>query len=148
MTRRARVLFDIHPRTVGGTEQFLARLLPRLDRSRFEAIAVSSHAGPPLRALTALGIQTATVPAFFSQQGVFRLAELITKTGVALVQSNYYSSQLALAARAALTHHQPPFARSLPERRPQTHTYLADGHSDGGCDIPRRPVLRVHNLLS
>ena len=105
MTRPVRVLFDIHPRTIGGTEQFLARFLPRLDRARYVPVVVSSRAGAPLRALSSAGIQTAVVPEFFSPRGVVRLADVIRRRGVGLVQSNYYSFQLALAARLAAVPH-------------------------------------------
>jgi glycosyltransferase involved in cell wall biosynthesis len=105
MTRAIRLVYDVHPRTIGGTERFLARFLPRLDPSRFEPLVVSSRRGAPLRLISSIGIRTACVPEFFQKRGVGRLAALMRRHDVRLAQSNYYSSQLALAAGLAAVPH-------------------------------------------
>lgn len=95
------ILFEIHPASFGGTERFLARVLPRLDRRRFAPIVVAPKAGGPLARLEALGIPAAVAEPYFSKKGIQVLAGVIHAHRVGLVQSNYYASHLAMAASLA-----------------------------------------------
>jgi glycosyltransferase involved in cell wall biosynthesis len=105
MSMPVRVLYDLSPHTLGGTEQFLSRFLPGLDPRLFDPVVVSRRDGPPLQMIRSLGIPTVVVPAFDSKSGVRQVAELIRARRVALTQSNYYSFTLALAASVAGTPH-------------------------------------------
>ena len=95
------ILFEIHPASFGGTERFLARVLPRLDRRRFTPIAVAPKAGGPLAHLAALGLPTVVAEPYFSKKGIQVLADVIRTHRIGLVQSNYYASHLAMAANLA-----------------------------------------------
>jgi glycosyltransferase involved in cell wall biosynthesis len=119
MSKLIRVLYEIHPHTLGGTERFLSRLLPELDRRRFEPVVVSQNRGLPLRAMKALGFQTRAIPDYFKLSGIQRLANFIIRHEISLVQSNYYSSNLAMAANLA----------SVP------HIWRLGGHVDVGSGV-------------
>jgi len=105
MSAPVRVLYDLSPQSLGGTEQFLSRFLRRLDRRRFDPVVVSRRDGPPLQTIRSMGIMTFVVPSYDSKAGVRRVAELIRGERIALAQSNYYSFTLALAAGVANVPH-------------------------------------------
>ena len=102
---RVNVLYDISPRTLGGTERFLSRFLGCLDRDRFAPTVVSGCDGPPLQLLRAQDVPTVVIGDFESDAGVQRLAALMRARNIRLAQSNYYSFTVALAARAAGVRH-------------------------------------------
>jgi L-malate glycosyltransferase len=101
MAKTVRILFEIHPHTLGGTERFLARLLPRLDRRLYEPVVISQKRGAPLQLLQSLGFQTKAMGDYFKASGLAPLADFIRGSHIGLVQSNYYSSNLAMAANLA-----------------------------------------------
>jgi glycosyltransferase involved in cell wall biosynthesis len=101
MNRPVRVLYEIHPHTVGGAERFLARFLARLDRRRYEPLVISARDGNPLRLIASMGIRTIATDQYFTQRGIERIARVIRRERIQLVQSNYYASSLALAANLA-----------------------------------------------
>lgn len=101
MSRRINILYDIHPHTLGGTERFLSRFFEHLDGKRFEPFVVSQKEGAPYRLLRANGVRAEVVADYARRGGVRRLAEFIRLRRIALVQSNYYSSYLAMAASLA-----------------------------------------------
>jgi glycosyltransferase involved in cell wall biosynthesis len=101
MTRPIRILYDIHPHTLGGTERFLARFVEHLDETRFEPVVISQKKGPPYQLLRSTGIRTEVVADYAKPGGLRRLAEFIRLRRIGLVQSNYYSSYLAMAANLA-----------------------------------------------
>jgi glycosyltransferase involved in cell wall biosynthesis len=101
MTKRLRILYDIHPHTLGGTERFLARFFESLDGTRFEPVVVSQKKGAPYRLLRSGGVRAEIVADYAKPGGVLRLAEFIRLRRIGLVQSNYYSSYLAMAANLA-----------------------------------------------
>lgn len=101
MTEPVRVLYEIHPHTLGGTERFLVRFLGQLDRRRYEPMVISQKRGLPLQTINSLDIQTASISDYFRASGVSRLADFIRRNRVSLVQSNYYTSQLATASNLA-----------------------------------------------
>jgi glycosyltransferase involved in cell wall biosynthesis len=119
MTRRTRVLFEIHPHTLGGAERFLVRFLERLDRQRYEPIVISQKRGLPLQMVNSMGIRTESVTDYFSASGARHLAEFIRRNRVGLVQSNYYASQLAMASNLA----------GVP------HIWRLGGHVDVGAGV-------------
>ena len=131
-----RVLYEIHPQTLGGTERFLARFLPRLAPHRFEPLVISQARGAPLRLIESAGIRTIVLGDYFAQRGVGRIAKVIEKNGVALVQSNYYGSTLAMAASLA----------GVP------HVWRLGGHvrygSGAGTPAKRQLALEMIRLLS
>jgi len=131
-----RILYDIHPHTLGGTERFLLRFLPCLDPQRYEPLVVSQKDGLPLQAIRSVGIGTRVVPDYFKATAIGRLADLIRDTHVGLVQSNYYSSNLAMAANLA----------GVP------HVWRLGGHVDVGSGVKttseRRWALDMIGLLS
>lgn len=136
MREPVRVLYEIHPHTLGGTERFLARFIPRLDRRRYEPVVVSQNRGLPLQTIHALGVRTESVEDYFSESGIRRLADFIRVHRIRLVQSNYYASQLALAASLA----------GVP------HVWRLGGHVDYGSGV-RNPAeaawaLKIIRLLS
>jgi len=95
------ILFEIHPASFGGTERFLARLLPRLDRRRFAPMVITPKAGRPLERIAALGVPTIVVEHYFSRMGIRAISETIQRHRIGVVQSNYYASHLAMAANLA-----------------------------------------------
>jgi glycosyltransferase involved in cell wall biosynthesis len=101
MTGPVRVLYEIHPHILGGTERFLARFLERLDRELYEPVVISQKVGNPLRLIRATGVRTAALADYFKVSGIEQLASFIRDNGIDLVQSNYYSSNLAMASNLA-----------------------------------------------
>lgn len=93
----ARIVFEVHPQVAGGTEHFLRGLLRRLDRQRFEPMVVAPAAGPTLVLFEADGIPGRIVP-WASADGETELTTFLRQMGVALAQSSYFSTALALAA--------------------------------------------------
>jgi glycosyltransferase involved in cell wall biosynthesis len=136
MTAPLRVMYDISPQTLGGTERFLSRLLTRLDRRRFEPVVVSRRDGPPLQMIRSAGITTCVVPAFDSKRGVQQVGELLRRQRIGLTQSNYYSFTLALASSAG----------GVP------HIWRPGGHVSWGSGIrsgrDARVALEMMDLLS
>jgi len=55
------IVFDLSPHTLGGTERFLARLLPALDARRFTPIVIARKDAAPLRFMAAQGIRTVVI---------------------------------------------------------------------------------------
>lgn len=100
MTETRRVLFEIHPSTLGGTERFLSRFLPLLGR-RWQPIVIAARAGAPLRAIERLGLETITMGGYSGNAAIRRMARLIEAREIVLVQSNYYATSLARAASMA-----------------------------------------------
>jgi len=96
-----RLLCEIHPSTIGGTERFLERLLPRLSRNGFDVVAVSPRRGAPLRLLERAGIETRVVRGYDSIHGEARLEALLRRERIDIAQSCYYLSTLAMAAAHA-----------------------------------------------
>ncbi|MGE0449288.1 MAG: glycosyltransferase family 4 protein [Vicinamibacterales bacterium] len=100
---RARIAIEINPRIVGGTERFLASLLPVLDPARFEPIVVSAEEGPTHALFRARGVQAAVVP--YAADDARGLAAALESLQVDLVQSSYFAPVLGLAAgQAGLPH--------------------------------------------
>jgi glycosyltransferase involved in cell wall biosynthesis len=96
-----RVLYDISPVTLGGTERFLGRFLSRLDRRRFAPMVVAKRDGPPLQLIRSLGVPVFVVPSYDAAPGVRRVADIIHRNRIRLAQSNYYSFTLGMAASLA-----------------------------------------------
>ncbi len=101
MTKPIRVIFEIHPHTLGGTERFLLRFLERLDRRLYEPLVVSREMGRPLQLVRSTGVRTEVFEDYFKSTGIVRLTEYMLKKRAALVQSNYYCFNLAVAANLA-----------------------------------------------
>jgi glycosyltransferase involved in cell wall biosynthesis len=101
MSDPARILYEIHPHTLGGTEHFLARFLPLLDRKSYQPVIIAQHRGAPLQLIRSLGFETAAFRDYFSPSGIQRIADFIRKSDIQLVQSNYYAANLAMAANLA-----------------------------------------------
>lgn len=101
MTKPVRVLYEIHPHILGGTERFLARFLERLVRKRYEPVVISQKMGKPLQLIRSMGIRTAALSDYFKVSGIAQLASFIRDERLGLVQSNYYSSNLAMASNLA-----------------------------------------------
>ena len=101
MSAPTRILFEIHPHVVGGTERFLSRFVPRLDARRWRPLVIAPGRGAPARLLESLGIETVVAPHAFARADVAWIARLIKRREIALVQSNYYSTCLAMAANLA-----------------------------------------------
>lgn len=104
MIKPVKVLYEIHPHILGGTERFLFRFLGQLDRSKYEPIVISSRNGPPLQMIRLADVRTEVLRDYFRMSGV-QLADFIRQNGVALTQSNYYSAHLAMASNLALVPH-------------------------------------------
>lgn len=101
MSKPTRVLYEIHPHILGGTERFLARFLGGLDRGRYEPVVVSPKSGKPLQMIRAAGHSTEVMADYFKAAGIRRLAAFIRRNQIGLTQSNYYSSHLAMASSLA-----------------------------------------------
>jgi glycosyltransferase involved in cell wall biosynthesis len=94
-------VFDLSPHTLGGTERFLARLLPAQDARRFTPIVIARKDAAPVRFIAAQGIRTVVIPSYESQRGIRSLAAWLRRERVGVAQSNYYSFGLGLAANLA-----------------------------------------------
>lgn len=105
MTEPLRVLYEIHPQTLGGTERFLARFLERLDRRLYEPLVISQKNGRPLQLIHSMGVRTEVVRDYLKARGTRQLTEFIRRNRIGLVQSNYYSANLAMAANRANVPH-------------------------------------------
>lgn len=103
MTASVRILYDIHPSVLGGTERFLDRFVRSLDRSRFEPVVLSVRRGAPLQLIASAGVRTFVVSD--GDRTVDRVTALIRRERIDLVQSNYYASALAVAASRAEVPH-------------------------------------------
>jgi glycosyltransferase involved in cell wall biosynthesis len=136
MKRPVRILYEIHPHTVGGAERFLARFLAHLDRRKYEPLVIAGRDGNPLRLIASMGIRTIATDQYFTQRGIERIAEVIRRERIQLVQSNYYASSLALAASVA----------GVP------HLWRLGGHVEVGSgvknDIDRDLTLEMIGMLS
>jgi glycosyltransferase involved in cell wall biosynthesis len=136
MTQPIRVLYEIHPHVLGGTERFLIRFLQRLNPRRYEPIVVSQKMGAPLQMVRSLGIRTETTADYFKPSGTARLAQFIKRNQIGLVQTNSYSSTLAIAANLA----------DVP------HVWRLGGHVDVGSGVRNRQEalwsLNIIRLLS
>lgn len=135
MTKPTLVLYEIHPRILGGTEHFLVRFIGRLDRRRYEPIVISQKRGKPLQMIHSMGIRTEVVADYFKASGIQQLAGFIRRNGIGLCQSNYYSSSLAMASNLA----------EVP------HIWRLGGHLDAGGVRTRRDAqsaLDIIRLLS
>jgi glycosyltransferase involved in cell wall biosynthesis len=101
ITKQVRVLYEIHPHILGGTERFLVRFLELLDRRRYEPIIFSQKMGAPLQLIRSLGMRAEVIADASKAKGIQRLADFIKANRIGLVQSNYYAPTLALAANLA-----------------------------------------------
>ncbi len=70
MTKPVRVIFEIHPHTLGGTERFLLRFLERLDRRLYEPLVVSRKMGRPLQLVRSMGVRTEVFDDYFKPSGI------------------------------------------------------------------------------
>ena len=95
---RLRVVVEVSPHTVGGTERFLASLLPALNPARFEPLVVSSAEGPVTSLVQAHGIQTLLVPYTDGATPLDDVTTTLRRRGVDLIQSSYFSPVLGFAA--------------------------------------------------
>lgn len=136
MTKPARILFDIHPHTIGGIERFMMRLLERLDKRRYEPVVISQKNGHPLQLIKSLGIQTEVISDYFRESGIRQMADFIRANRIELVQSTYYAANLAMAANQA----------------DAPHIWRVGGHVDIGSGVTNsrdvRWTLDIMKLLS
>ncbi len=105
MTKPVRVLYEIHPHILGGTERFLVRFLERLDHRRYEPIIISQKMGVPLQFIRSMGMRAEIIADSSRTTGIQRLADFIKVNRVKLVQSNYYAPTLALASNLSNVPH-------------------------------------------
>ncbi|HYE75864.1 MAG TPA: glycosyltransferase family 4 protein [Blastocatellia bacterium] len=136
MRKPVRILYDLHPHTIGGIERFMARFLARLNKRRYEPLVISQKNGKPLQLIKSLGIQTEVMPDYFREPGIKQMADFIRAHRIELVQSNYYAANLALAANQA----------DVP------HIWRVGGHVDIGSGVTNerdvRWTLDIMKLLS
>ena len=100
-----RVVFEVHPHIIGGTEHFICNLLTCLDRNLFEPIVISYEPGQSQSLFESRGISTETKTYVSATGEPTELIEFLRSSGAALVQSSYFSPVLALAsARAGIPH--------------------------------------------
>lgn len=103
--RRSRVVFEVNPHIIGGTEHFLCNLLTTLDSDRLEPIVVMHEAGPTQSLFRSRGIPTRVIPYLSAPGMLMELIEFLRSSEVGLTQSAYFSPVLALAsAKAAIPH--------------------------------------------
>jgi glycosyltransferase involved in cell wall biosynthesis len=130
------IVFDLSPHTLGGTERFLARLLPTLDARRFTPIVIARKDAAPLRFMAAQGIRTVVIDRYESQRGIRSLAGWLRRERVGVAQSNYYSFGLGLAANLA----------GVP------HVWRPGGHVEWGSGVrtarDARLALQAIDMLS
>jgi len=98
---KIKILYEIHPFIVGGTEKFLYHLLKHIDRKRFEPIAISRRSGKPLSLLSSLGIAKEVVPMKHEEPASQKLLKIIKYYKPQIIQSNYYRGWLAVASYIA-----------------------------------------------
>jgi glycosyltransferase involved in cell wall biosynthesis len=99
--RPLRVAVEVNPRVVGGTERFLASLLPGLDRTQFEPVVVSDDDGPTDALFRRHGIETVVVPYTTAETPLAEVSAALQHRRIDLVQSSYFSPVLGLAAAQA-----------------------------------------------
>ncbi|MEM7353672.1 MAG: glycosyltransferase, partial [Acidobacteriota bacterium] len=129
-----RVLLTITTSDVGGTESFLALLAAGLDRQRFEPIVCSLC--PPGRigeqiAATGTPVETLGMAprAKLSElvRGVFRLARLIDRLEIDLVQSLLYRANMMAALAGRLARRRPVVVTGQRSLTPMTGQQAALG---------------------
>lgn len=100
-SRRLRVLFEMLPHVLGGSEIFTCNLIAHLDPERYEPRIVASREGKSLDLASSSGIPVELVDYQEAKRGPLAARNLLKDRRIDLVQSGYYGMSLALAARAA-----------------------------------------------
>ncbi len=102
--KKIKILYEIGPYTLGGSERFLFKLIKYLNKEKFEPIAISHKEGKPLSIFKSLGIQTEVLK--FNHATVSnQLFQFIKKNKIDIAQSNYYSFSVAMTAYNAGIRH-------------------------------------------
>lgn len=83
---------------IGGTERFLCNLLKHLNRNEFNPVVISHIPSKPLARLQRLGIQTEVIKSKDRMTASGNLLKFIKKSRINIIQSNYYSFWMAIAA--------------------------------------------------
>ena len=97
--RKIRVLFEVSPYIIGGTERFLFNLLAHLDRNTIDPILVSWANGKTVQLGKRLALDIRVIPYHDLADGQRYLCRFLKQEKVQLVQSNYFSPFLGNSAK-------------------------------------------------
>lgn len=103
--RRLSLAFQVHPRLLGGQEQFLLRLLSEFRARGHRCLVVSSPSGRVLTAFERAGFHSLRLSGRHFGADRLRLVRALSERRVDLAQTNLYSPLMGLSAEAAGTPH-------------------------------------------
>lgn len=133
--KKIKILYEIGPYTLGGSERFLFKLIKYLNKEKFEPVAISHNKGKPLSLFKSLGIQTEVLK-FNHATASNQLLQFIKENKIDIAQSNYYSFSVAMTAYVA----------GIP------HIWRLGGHIETACPSlnlqEKRYVLHTISRLS
>lgn len=96
-----RVLIEVSPRIIGGTETFLCNLASHLDRKRIVPVLLFAGEGPAWEAARRSKLECHRLSYLDPQFPLGKLGHFLRAKRISLVQSGYFSLPLAMATRVA-----------------------------------------------